>query len=103
MSLPPDSKVSVCDTGEKAKPPAAAPTSSASKGFKKIFHKIKRSNSGGQLGDPSVAAAAASPSPQPGARQPVAALPEQQHFVRNGLRATAAGRLGRSQRFLHQS
>ena len=53
-------------------------------GFKKIFHKIKRSNSGGHLeAPPSVA----SPSPRPVINE---------NFTRNGLRATTAGRLGSS-------
>ena len=69
----------------------------AAKGFKKIFHKIKRSNSGGHLGGGGgqqevVMPAAPSPSP----RSATAASMEththpQQHFVRNGLRATTAG------------
>ena len=77
-----------------ASPTTAKPPSKS--GLKKIFCKIKRSNSGGQLGsDP----AAAAPSPQPGGRPQVQnpAVPAEQqpqHFVRNGLRATAAGRLG---------
>ena len=64
------------------------------KGFKKIFGKIKRSNSGGHL-------AAAPPSPAVAEKSPVSssASPSKRSgtpepFRRGGLRATAGGRLG---------
>ena len=90
-------------TNTSAKPPSSK--SGGGGGLKKIFCKIKRSNSGGQLGGGGGDQAAA-PSPQPnqgrhqGSSAAAAASPhppppsEHQHFVRNGLRATAAGRLG---------
>ncbi len=61
------------------------------KGFKKIFGKIKRSNSGGHL-------AATPPSPAP-EKSPIPISPIKRSgtpepFRRGGLRATAGGRLG---------
>ena len=92
-------------TNTSAKPPSSK--GGGGGGLKKIFCKIKRSNSGGQLGGGGGGDQAAAPSPQPShgrhqgssaaaaAASPHPPTPsEYQHFVRNGLRATAAGRLG---------
>jgi len=73
----------------------------AAKGFKKIFHKIKRSNSGGHLGGGGQQEVVMPAAPSPSPRSTTVASMEthahpQQHFVRNGLRATTAGRLGSS-------
>ena len=71
--------------------PATEEPKSANKSFKKIFGKVKRSNSGGHLQAPSETTASEKPSVKISMVEEVV---QPQPFRRGGFRATAGGRLG---------